>query len=293
MKHSAKAFAPGNISCIFQIHEDVDPAKMGSMGLGFTINKGVTVTVETQHLASVQLQKTEIFFNGEKIEFSTVEDVVKKVTKPIPSGGWDKGLGSHNVKVSLSSPLPLGGGFGLSGASALATAYAINDLFALKKTKLDLAKIAHIAEVENKTGLGDVTNQYFGGCLVKTVPSSEFKVQRIPLENTPVYCKFFSKLSTKSVLSDKESKEKINRAATEALEKVQSLLQEKKKIAFSDIISLSKEFAENSGLLTDQQVTQTIQEIESRSGHASMIMLGNGVFSDIPFDGADEFFITS
>jgi pantoate kinase len=201
MKHSVKAFAPGNISCIFQIHEDIDPAKMGSMGLGFTINKGVTVDVQ-------EANKTEIFFNGEKIEFSTVRSVVNQlISHPefisgssfYQTGKMLKYYEKHyllrrvavqhdefGIAVHISSDLPLGGGFGISGASALATAYAINDLFNLKKTKLDLAKIAHIAEIENKTGLGDVTNQYFGGCLLKTVPSSEFKVHRLAIENIPV-----------------------------------------------------------------------------------------------------------
>ena len=116
---SAKAFAPGNISCIFQIHEDPDPARMGSMGLGFTLDKGVVVEVSLA-------DKTEVFFNGEKIEFPAVESVIRKIITHE----------AYNIKIDISSELQLGGGFGLSGASALATAYAINELLDLKKEKL-------------------------------------------------------------------------------------------------------------------------------------------------------------
>ena len=33
----ARAFAPGNISCVFKIVADPDPARMHSLGMGFTL----------------------------------------------------------------------------------------------------------------------------------------------------------------------------------------------------------------------------------------------------------------
>lgn len=288
MNTGAKAFAPGNISCFFKIHEDPDSAKMGSLGLGFTVNKGVTVE-------AILSSKTEVYFNKKKINFPTVKSVVKKL---IPRK-------NKKVKIIISTDLPFGSGFGLSGASALAAAYTLNSLLDLKYTNLELAKIAHVAEVENRTGLGDIVNQYFGGFLLKLKPSSEFIVEKIPLDNLPVYCKYFSKLSTKAVLSDVKMKETINASATNALEKVyykchpefisgshkrilKQVQNDKISITpnFSDLISISKEFALNSGLLTNKKVINTIKKIESAGGHASMIMLGNAVFSDTPFAGS-------
>ena len=43
---SAKAFAPGNISCVFVIKKGKSPAKSGSLGLGFTVNKGIFATIK-------------------------------------------------------------------------------------------------------------------------------------------------------------------------------------------------------------------------------------------------------
>ena len=42
----AKAFAPANISCIFIIRSGKSPTKTGSLGLGFTVNKGVFATIK-------------------------------------------------------------------------------------------------------------------------------------------------------------------------------------------------------------------------------------------------------
>ena len=40
---SATSYSPANISCIFGIHKDENPSKMGSIGIGFCINEGVRI----------------------------------------------------------------------------------------------------------------------------------------------------------------------------------------------------------------------------------------------------------
>ena len=39
------AYAPGNVSCVFKVVPHADPAKMHSLGMGFTVREGVTATV--------------------------------------------------------------------------------------------------------------------------------------------------------------------------------------------------------------------------------------------------------
>lgn len=262
----ARAFAPANISCIFKIYEHPDPLRMGSYGVGFTLEQGVIA----EALLST---KTEVFFNTKKLIFPAVTRVIKQLTK-------------KNVRIALVSKLPLGCGFGLSGASALATAYSLNRLLALRKSNKELALRAHVADVESRTGLGDVVNQYYGGLLVKFKPSSQFVVKRIPHNNMPVYCTCFSKLSTRSIITNPKLRTRINESGTIALGKLQYLFTTVGSIAFKELITLSKEFAVSSGLLTDKKVIETIKHIEQRNGYASMIMLGNAVFSDIPFQGS-------
>src|SRR3989338_5561550 len=135
---------------------------------------------------------------------------------------------NEKLKIHIMSKLPLGCGFGLSGASALATAYAVNEMLKLKKPKKELAVIAHIAEVENKTGLGDVVNQYYGGFFAKLKPSSYFVVKRLPVKNTHVYCRYFSKINTMSIIANPKLEHGINKSASIALKKIQKLIKLKR-----------------------------------------------------------------
>ena len=267
-----KAFAPANISCIFKVYKHKNPRLAGSWGLGFTLSEGVVVTVKTTRV-------TTILFNGKKVDMPTVFDVVRALT-------------ARNILITINTKLPLGCGFGLSGAAALATAYAVNKLLDLKNPKKELAIIAHTAEVKNKTGLGDVANQFFGGVIFKKKPSSSFSVIKIPLKEKTVYCYVFSPLSTKSVLSNSKLLVHIDKAAKEALGEMANELSEKNVLTLSRILSISKQFAEASGLLQEEDVIRAIEEVEKKGGNATMIMLGNAVVSNIPFSDAAKFFLS-
>lgn len=273
MIQKARAFAPANISCLFAIHEHKNPRLKGSYGLGFTVNEGVTVEVIPSH-------KTRVWFNNQVILIPCIERVITYLTR-------------ENIDVKIFSLLPLGCGFGLSGASALATSYAVNKLLSLKKSKKNLAIVAHTAEVESTSGLGDVVNQYYGGVLLKLKPSSFFIVKKIPLEGIPVYCDYFTKISKAAILNDFIVKRKINKIGLSILQQLKEDLKNTNRISFDDIVILSKKFALKSGLLSDRKTLQTIRNIEENNGHASMIMLGNAVFSTVPFKGAIKLFISN
>jgi len=264
----AKAFAPGNISCAFAIRKSRNPEKSGSLGLGFTVNKGVVVSIKK---IKDNNKKNLIIFNNKKINFPTVNSVIENLSK-------------EKVEVRIKSDLPLGSGFGLSGASALATAYALNKLLKLKKSKRDLAFTAHVSEVENLTGLGDVVNQFYGGFLVKYKPSYMFEVERLPIKNKKIYYRCFSGVRTKKIISDDKIKNNINASGLNALRKIKKLGENN--INLKVLIYISKEFSEESGLLRNKNVIETINSIEKNEGNASMIMLGNSVFSDTKFKGS-------
>jgi pantoate kinase len=269
----ARAFAPGNISCVFKVIPHTDPARMHSLGMGFTVKEGVEVIVSEYH-------ETEVLFNGERINFPTVRAVVNRLIQ---------NSGITGIKVDITSPLPLGCGFGLSGAAALATAYALNELLTLHKDREKLAMTAHIAEVENRTGLGDVCSQYHGGCLVKLKEGSPLTADRLPITEQPIYYRYFGPIQTSEVLGNREQTTRINRAADVALRTLQTLTSAKPNAdLFNACFAVSKQFSVESGLLSDARVIDTIAGIEAEGGVASMIMLGNGVFSTHSFDDAVE-----
>lgn len=259
------AFAPGNVSGVFKIIPDDDPAKMHSLGMGFTVADGVTATVS-------EGDSTDVIFNDEPIEFVTVRSVVAKLT-------------DASFRIELRTGLPLSGGFGLSGASSLATAFAVDELLGLGKTERELGMAAHVAEVENLTGLGDIAGQFNGGCLVKLIPGDPLAAITLPVPEQIVHYRYFGPINTKDVIGHPGQRKRINAAAEAALGEL-GRLWERNESEFAPYIVVAKEFSIQSGLLRDEDVKRTIRDCEQAGGNASMIMLGNAVFSDVPFAGA-------
>lgn len=267
MTQEAQAFAPGNISGVFQVIHDDDPAKMHSLGLGFTVREGVTVRLRPA-------EATSVVFNGASIDFPTLRDLLQSLA---PDVGLD---------VRVDTPLPLSSGFGLSGASALAAAYAVNELLGLGRRPDDLALAAHVAEVSNLTGLGDVCAQYHGGCLVKLVAGDPLAAEPMPVAvDVPIHYRYFSAIRTRDVLSDPERRARVNAAAEAALQEL-ARLKESPALDLGDAIRVSRGFAEESGLLAHEGVRAAVDEVAAAGGEASMIMLGNAVFSTVPFTGS-------
>lgn len=264
----ASAFAPGNLSGIFRIVRADRPERMHALGMGFTVSQGVIASVE-------EGASSEISFNGEAFDFATVRHVVETLCP------------SRSIRVRLESALPLSGGFGLSGASALATAFALDHGFDLGKTDGELAMIAHIAEVSNLTGLGDVCGQLHGGCLIKLVPGDPLAARALPVPEQDVFYRYFGPIHTKDILSDPDRTARINAAADATLSAI-SLLVEREVDDFARYVSVARRFSDESGLLRHFGVRRTIEEVESAGGAASMIMLGNAVFATIAFEGASR-----
>jgi len=266
----AKAFAPGNISGLFKIIAHDDPAKMHSLGWGFTVSDGVIV-----NLTRSTSNSTQVTFNDEPIDFPTVSSALHD-------------LADTNLNVDIASNLPLSSGFGLSGAATFAALIAANKLLNLDRSRDQLAMIAHVAEVRNLTGLGDVCSQYNGGCLVKTTVGHPLGATTIDMPPTPVYWRYFGKIRTSEILADHERHSRINRAAEEALTTIEDAIQSNRTITFEELIALALDFAQSSGLLMDDRVKRSIDQANSNGGVATMIMLGNAVFSTAPFPGCTE-----
>lgn len=267
MSDVARAFAPGNVSGVFKIIPHDDPAQMHSLGLGFTVREGVTVTL-------TQTDKPSLTFNDEAINFPTVNNVLTALAP------------GSVLAVSIETALPLSSGFGLSGASSLAAAFAVNKLLGLGLDRDVLATAAHVAEVQNLTGLGDVCAQYHGGCLVKLVAGDPLAAESMPVApDVPIHYRYFGAISTRAILSDPSRRARINGAADAALNELADLRRQPQ-LDLGDPIRVSRRFASDSGLLTHDGVQASIDEVQAAGGEASMIMLGNAVFSTMPFTGS-------
>jgi pantoate kinase len=252
-------FAPASITCFFSTVIKDDPLLSGSVGVGITLNVGVKAKVS----------KSGIRVNGQQWEFPTVQYVIEKL-------GCDAG-------VEISMDVPAGCGFGMSGASALSTAFELNRAFNLGKSFLQLADIAHEAEVVSRTGLGDVVCQSYGGVVVRKTAASPSKsiIDRF-LWDYELDFLVMGSISTEEVLKDDKIRERINRTGRKCLSEFL------KKPSLENLFDLSKKFSIETGLMDDDLV-DVVEAVEADGGKASMVMLGKAVFAYNGFNALKEF----
>lgn len=243
-------FVPGHVTGFFSTHPDDDPTKAGSRGAGLTLSDGVTVTLSPAATTRMTLNGTEI----------TVEPV-ERVCEAL----------SISARIEATADLPLGAGFGVSGALSLGSALAANHVFERRLSENELITIAHVAEVRSGTGLGDVVAQAKGGVPIRLDPGGpdHNHLDAIPASTRIEYLTF-GDLSTESILSG--DTERLTDAGLQSL----SILGEEPTL--STLLYASRRFAREAGLLTDR-VQAVIEDISALGGEASMAMLGQTVFA--------------
>ena len=73
-----------------------------------------------------------------------------------------------DIEIHHKYELPLGAGYGSSGCGAIGSSFGLNYLLNVGLSYNQAGRIAHIAEVMNKTGLGTVGGQLTGGISITT-----------------------------------------------------------------------------------------------------------------------------
>jgi pantoate kinase len=248
MTDSARAFVPGHVTGFFSAHHDDDPTVAGSRGAGVALGDGVTVRLEPG---------TGTELNGDAVEIEAVDRVLDALRA--------------NAKVVAETDLPVGSGFGVSGALALGTALVANAVFDRALSENELVTIAHGAEVQAGTGLGDVVAQARGGVPVRLEPGSPANgaMDGIPATREIEYVTF-GELSTEDVLSGET--DQLTAAGKQALS---SLVAEPTVETFMES---SRRFAREAELLTPA-VREAVDAVADAGGEASMAMLGETVFA--------------
>jgi len=250
----ASAFVPGHVTAFFSTHPDQDPLRAGSRGGGLALSAGVTVTVRGRGE-----EGPSVALNGEAIGIEAVERVL---------GALDV---AERAAVTAETDLRLGAGFGVSGAMALGAALAANAVFGCGRTENELVALAHRAEVEAGTGLGDVVAQARGGVPLRLEPGApeHGELDALPARSRVEYVSFGG-LSTADVLAGDTNT--LSSAGERALDRVRAT---PTMPAFMDA---AREFARDAGLLTDRLET-VVEDVDGTGGEASMAMLGETVFA--------------
>jgi len=264
----AAAFAPCHITGIFQIFDQSsDILSAGSKGAGVSLNLGAKTTVKVEKGLTHRLK---VSINRQAADHAHVsEHVVSAFLSRLNEAFHFEITVEHQIEA------PIGAGFGTSGAAALSLALAMNEALRLGMSKIQCAQIAHVAEIECKTGLGTVIAEMFGGLEIRIKPGApgigEIKSLPIP-ENAVVASHVFGPLSTRKYLTDAETRSRINRFGGEL---VNELVEAP---TIMNFMKLSRRFAEHVGLITEK--VRNILNVADEAGVlCSMPMFGECAFT--------------
>jgi pantoate kinase len=255
MERTVVGFCPGHISGYFLPFRTADPATSGSAGAGIVISEGVLAQVRAADQPSVFVN-----ING-------WDNRILDVHAGSPPIEYAMNRLGVSAAVTTSCRLPIGAGYGLSAAALLATVVALNELHNLGLTPEECAAAAHEAEIENRTGLGDVAACQGGGRDCRTGPGISAPIRRDFDLTEPLAAVTFGPLSSPGILGDPAAMEQVKAAYPGKCPK-----------DARDLFRLSRMFAERSGLITPQ-VRIALGTCDRAGVPASMTMLGNGVFA--------------
>ncbi len=258
---TARAFAPAHLTGFFEVHrEHANPYRQGSRGAGLNLQLGVTATVTL----TAPGQGMTFLINGKEAEAATAADAL--------GGLLGKDYPGH-VRVAFESELPAQQGFGVSGGGALSAGLAVAHLLGFPQK--NAVWEAHRAEVEHKTGLGDVAGQSLGGAEIRVTPGPPPMgvVQRFAGREIPRYevlcCVLARPLSTAAVLGDPEKVARINAAGGDAVERLRA------DPRLERYMELSAAFSDRLGLIDDELAAAL--HTARRFGPATQTMLGNSL----------------
>ena len=273
MKKIAKAFAPAAISSFFEICSQnvnrkafIDLEHQGSRGGGFGLQKGVTTEVTISESRNKK-SGINIIINGKLApEAETTKTTLQMLLA--------KTENTYDINVNHQIEVPIGAGFGTSAGGSLTAGLAFAAALDLPMTYNQIGRIAHIAEIQCKTGLGTVTPLTIGGCALVLEPGAPGIgiIDRIPISpDYVVVAGVFGPTPTKQVLSSAEKCREVNRFGRKTLEKI---LDEP---SLENFLACCWNFAEKAGFTTER--VRTLANLANKAGAigAAQNMVGEAV----------------
>lgn len=266
-----RAFSPGHITGLFYMYDqDEDPLRRGSLGAGFSLSRG---TLTTLHFRSSADFSASFSINNN----SHINAIVSRKVVDLffaKTNLEKRGL----LEVKHQVQVPEGSGFGSSGSGALSLALALNELYQNPLDYIEASRVAHIAEVECRTGLGTVLGESLGGFKVSVYPGGPGigQVKPIPYETglTAVFA-VYGPYSTSSALVDPRVCEKVLAAGN----KYHTLL--KQNPTADRFLSYSRSFADEADLYTPR-IKHVLKLLDKQGITATMLMFGEGIFTLVP-----------
>jgi pantoate kinase len=263
----SRAFSPGHITgIVITPTNKCDYLYAGSTGSGFSIDQGITTTVE---VLKSQIPNYQISINSKIEDINVSKWVVKKYL-----GLLDR---PYHIRIKHETTIPIGFGLGSSGAGALSLSYALNDALDTKLTRYEVGQIAHQADIACKTGLGTVIAEFSGGFEIRdTIGAPGIgSIEKIDLKYHKAVVLCMSPLSTKDFLCDHKS------LANPLGEKMLTELKISKDV--NEFLRMSYIFAHKLGL-TEGRCKMPLQQLKSKGIEAGVALFGETIFTIVPLD---------
>ncbi|HKN06900.1 MAG TPA: hypothetical protein VJ021_04780 [Thermoplasmata archaeon] len=254
----ARAFAPGHVTGVFRPDASQrDPRARGSVGAGLVLELGVWGKAR---FSPGPRSRVRVVADS-RTPLPISEEVARRLA-PEASG---------TLTVRLTHELPIGQGFGMSAAGALATALAVGSLSGRPRSKA--IEVAHLADLFGGGGLGGVAAILGGGLEVRTRPGIPpfGHVTHRSFSPALLVGVFGRPISSPSVLRDVSALRRIVTASRGW----QRLGQDPSTLGF---FRMSERFTDQAGLAS-AAVRRTVAALRRRGAFTCQAMFGQSFFA--------------
>jgi len=253
-------------------------AHIGSRGGGPSLTAFGHTTVELKNTTPSE-SSCQIFIDGEdetteaRTTAYVFQQFLELVNEPV------------EVVINHDFDLPVGCGYGASGAGAIGAALGLSGVLNLPLMLSDVGRIAHLAEVMNRTGLGTVGGQMTAGFTITTQAGFPFHVDKIIVPpGTRIICGSFGPVSTKNILGSWEWKDKIRHVGEKSVDDFLA------KPTIQNFMDVARNFVSKVGMLETLGLTEVhdlITDLNAKPIYgASMNQLGQSVYAICTEDDA-------
>ena len=262
-----KVFVPGHITGFFEIYQNNNPLLKGSRGAGIALEEGVT----TETILKEGTGKIKVTLNNKENNLNTISRRAVSIIKE----RYKLDLSKYDITINHESHLPISAGFGTSAGFALGVSFTLPQLLNINLSFNEAGEIAHLTEIAESSGLGDVISEMHGGCVIRLKEGSpkNAKIDKILL-NKPVYVitKTLSSINTGDIIENPEHIQRINHSGQELLSHLLS------NPSIENFIGLSRKFSEETELI-NPELYEILNIMDEESIGSSMAMLGNTAFA--------------
>jgi pantoate kinase len=253
------AFAPGHVTGIFSPELAArDPRGRGSIGAGLVLDAGVYASAEWQASRHATLQLHSDM--ARRLPIS--EDVARRLLARRPGA----------LRITLHHELPIGQGFGMSAAGALATALAVAR--ATGESEVKAREVAHLADLYGHGGLGGVSAILGGGLELREGPGIPpwGRVRHVPSQGTVLLIVAGRAMPSPALLTDSGFLERVQLAAAPGLARLRrhsslrTFLEESEQ--FTDLLQLGP-----------PTILRRVHQLRNPEARVAQAMFGRSLFA--------------